>query len=310
MGVRAAVSGWINDPNVKAIDYGWRERGGKIVENESCIRIHVIQKFKYEAVLEEAIEVGVTNKRIPESIAGIPVDVPQRDYLLQWGWSRRQRLANERAERKATLLGGISIANARLRGYGTLGGLVIDRKTGTKMILSNWHVLAGYWDVQPGWPIYQPARGDGGSKYDTVAKFSRHAMDSDLDAAVAEFTSNRQFINDQLGLEPVRGVGWAQLGMDVVKSGRRTGVTYGRVIGVEGLTKMSYRGINRVIRNVITIEPPQGLEVSAGGDSGSFWLDRNRMEVVGLHFAGSNYPESALAIDMHPILDELDVDIA
>jgi endonuclease G len=178
------------------------------------------------------------------------------------------------------------------------------------MILSNWHVLAGMWHAKPGWPIYQPGRGDGGTSADTVAKLSRHAMASSLDAAVAQLTGSRQLVNDQFDLDPVTGVGWAQLGMEVIKSGRKTDVTYGRVTGVEGTIRISYSGVQRLIRNVITIEPSRGPEVSAGGDSGSFWLEEETMHAVGLHFAGGNQPERALAIDMQPVLDALNVDIA
>jgi endonuclease G len=203
--------------------------------------------------------------------------------------------------------GGISISNARVGGYGTLGGQVTDRETGKKMLLSNWHVLAGRWYAQPGWPIYQPGRGDGGNSADTVARLSRDAMAVNLDAAVAELTGSRLLIDDQFGLNPVTGVGWAQLGMAVLKSGRKTDITYGRVTGVEGTTRISYSGVSRLIRNVMTITPRQGSEVSAGGDSGSFWLEERSMHAVGLHFAGSDHPERALAIDMQPILDALNV---
>jgi len=108
----------------------------------------------------------------------------------------------------------------------------------------------------------------------------------------------------------VRGVGWAQVGTEVIKSGRTTGVTRGRVTGVEGTARMPYSGVYRRIRNVMTIDPRRGPYVSAGGDSGSFWLDEETMNVVGLHFAGSDRPERALAIDMQPILDALNVNIA
>ena len=65
-------------------------------------------------------------------------------------------------------------------GDGTLGGMVIDRETGAKMILSNWHVLVGLWHARPGWPIYQPGQGDGGTTADTVARLSRDAMEPTL----------------------------------------------------------------------------------------------------------------------------------
>ena len=74
---------------------------------------------------------------------------------------------------------------------------------------------------------------------------------------------------------------------------------------------MTYSGVTRLIRNVITIDPRDALsQVSTGGDSGSFWIDEETSSVVGLHFAGSDRPERALAIDMQPILDVLKVDIA
>jgi endonuclease G len=135
-------------------------------------------------------------------------------------------------------------------------------------------------------------------------------MESNLDAAVAELTGNRQLVNHQFDLNRVAGVSWAQLGMEVIKSGRKTDLTYGLVTGVEGIIKISYNGVKRLIRNVMTIEPRPGQkEVSAGGDSGSFWLEENTMRAVGLHFAGSNHPERALAMDMQPVLDALNVDM-
>ena len=71
----------------------------------------------------------------------------------------------------------------------------------------------GLWHARPGWPIYQPGQGDGGTTADTVARLSRYAMAANLDAAVAELTGARKLINDQFDLAPVKGVGWAEPGM-------------------------------------------------------------------------------------------------
>jgi hypothetical protein len=314
------VRGWMYDPNVGLIDFGWRESGGILIEDELAIRVHVVEKIAPGLALEVATQKGITRGPIPNEIAGIPVDIPQGAYGLHHGWwgsrwrgSRWSRPAttNPRARRMDPMHGGISISNAPVGSFGTLGGVVIDRETGHRMILSNWHVLAGRWHARPGWAIYQPGRGDGGDQDDMVAKLSRHAMDANLDAAVAELTGARQLINAQFGLAPVKGVTWAQLGMEVVKSGRKTDLTYGRVTGVEGTAKMRYSSVYRTIRNVMTIEPRLALsQVSAGGDSGSFWLEEETMHAVGLHFAGGDRPERALAIDMHPVLDALNVDLA
>jgi endonuclease G len=292
------------------IDYGWRERGGTLVEDELCIRVHVIDKFPPGPGLEAAIRQGKTLSPIPSTIAGIPVDVPRGAYRLhQWWWGGWwQRPTGPRAGRTSPMQGGISVSNAYQNAYGTLGGAVRDRETGDLMMLSNFHVLAGIWHARPGWPIYQPGRGDGGTGTDTVAEFSHHAMESNLDAAVARLTGSRQLINEQLDLGPVRGVGWAQMGMDVIKSGRTTDITRGRVTGVEGVFRGYYAGVNRLIRHVITIEPCQaGAQVSAAGDSGAFWLEKQTMHAVGLHFAGGDAPERALAVDMQPVLEALNV---
>jgi endonuclease G len=311
LAMREAVRGWIYDPNIMLIDFGWPEHGGEIVQDELAIRVHVIEKFASRPSLEAAIDAGATRGAIPDNIGGFPVDRPQGAYgLHQWyGYGYSRRRTGPRAQRAERMRGGISISTSRSRGYGTLGGLVFDRESGDEMILSNWHVLAGNWRARAGWSIRQPGRGDGGRHADIVATLERDAMSANLDAAVAKLTGSRELINDQVDLGPVRGTSWAHLGMEVVKSGRKTSVTRGLVTAIEGTIRMNYDGVDRLIRNVVTIEPRRGSQVSAGGDSGSFWLQEDTMHAVGLHFAGTNRPERALAIDMYPILDALEVDI-
>jgi len=208
------------------------------------------------------------------------------------------------------LRGGISISDEYHNAAGTLGGMVIDRLTGETMLLSNWHVLVADWGARTGQRIYQPGRLDGGVAVDTIATLTRDAMAANLDAAVATLNGDRRLINDQLDLGPVTGVGRAELGMELVKSGRSSGVTHGIVTAVEGTAKLRYGLLERIIRNVVTIEPRGFGEVSAPGDSGSWWLDPATMRAIGLHFAGSDFPERGLAIDMPTVLDVLNVDIA
>jgi len=191
-----------------------------------------------------------------------------------------------------------------------LGGVVRDRATGAQMSMSNWHVLSNTWVPPRAHSIYQPGRADNGTGAGPVATFSRDAMAHSLDAAVARLNGSRQAINDVLELGPVRGVARAELGLEVVKSGRRTGVTHGVVTALEGTARIVYGSQARVIRHVITVEPRHRFEeVSAPGDSGSWWLDSKSRKAVGLHFAGSNGPERALAIDMPEVLDALGVDL-
>ena len=306
-----AASRYLFDPNISLIDFGYPEHDGDLSFGELAIRIHVRQKL-YGASLEAAVEAGRT-QWIPPTIGGFPTDVPEGSYRAhagQWWLNPWRRPPSPRAGCFDPLRGGISISSAGQSGYGTLGGLVRDRTTGAEMILSNWHVLSDRWLPQRAHSIYQPGRPDNGISAEPVASFGRDAMAQYLDAAVAELNGSRQAINDVLELGPVRGVTEAELGLEVVKSGRRTGVTFGIVTAIEGTARIVYGSQARVIRHVMTIEPRHRFEeVSAPGDSGSWWLTSVSRKAVGLHFAGSNGPERGLAIDMPKVFEALGIDL-
>ena len=309
LAVREAARQFLFDPNVKLIDFGFPLRAGALDESEFAVRIHVRQKLS-GAALESATARGRT-RPIPAAIGGFKTDVPEGNYRLHWRSNWRPTQTNARARRMETLRGGISISDEYRNTYATLGGIVRDRASGEAMLLSNWHVLVGSWWAKPGQRIYQAGRGDGGTYLDTVATLTRDAMAYDLDAAVAKLQGNRALMNEQYNLGGVTGVAQPQLGMTVVKSGRRSGITYGRVTALEGVAKMRYDNVERIIRNVFTIDSWDGFaEVSAGGDSGSWWLDANTMAAVGLHFAGSDAPERALANNMSAVLNALKVEVA
>jgi endonuclease G, mitochondrial len=289
------------DENVTAVDFGLPEHGGEIAEHEQAIRVHVRRKLPLELV-ELPVE---------KEIRGLPTDVLEGTYRpeLWWQpvgiWPR----ADPRKARADPLRGGVSVSETRHSAAGTLGTRVKDRLTGAEMILSNWHVLVADWAGRPGQAILQPGRLDGGTAADTVAALVRDAMESHLDAAVARLSSDRRLVNDQLGLGPIAGVGTATLGLRVVKSGRTTGITYGRITGVGGVAQIVYSGVPRTVRHVVTIDPYPGGEVSRPGDSGSVWLAHGDRLAVGLHFAGGDAPERALAIDFATVLTALDVEL-
>jgi endonuclease G len=312
LALRQAIYYHLSDPNVTLIEFGFKQRAGQIVADELALRFHLRRKLHGPA-LETAVERGQT-RPIPPSIGLFKTDVAQGTYYPHWqawpGWSAAPK-TNPRALQTTPMRGGLSISAERRHAYGTLGGLVIDQATGAELILSNWHVLAADWSARPGQRIYQPGRLDGGTPAHTIATLTRHAMTANLDAAVATLIGNRPLLNDQLDLGPIRGLGQPSLGMRVVKSGRRTAVTTGQIIAIEGIAKIQYGSIERLIQRVLTIEPDRpSAEVSGPGDSGSIWLDQATMHAVGLHFAGSNQPERALAMDITPILETLKVNLA
>jgi hypothetical protein len=311
LALRTAIRDHLFDPNVSLIDFGHPEHDGAIAMDELAIRIHVKQKL-FDGALESAVESGYT-RWIPPWIDGFPTDVPQGTYRprLWFWWNNGRRPPTDPRRRHADpLRGGISISDEYHAAAGTLGGKVIDRVTGKTMLLSNWHVLVADWGARTGQRIYQPGRLDGGVAVDTVATLTRDAMAVNFDAAVATLNGARQLINDQLDLGPVTGVGRAELGLVLEKSGCMSGVTHGIVTAVEGTAKIRYGFLDRLIRNVVTIEPRGFGQVSTQGDSGSWWLDEATKQAIGLHFAGSDFPERGLAIDMQSVLDALNVDIA
>jgi endonuclease G len=292
------------------IEFGFKEQEGQLLEDELAVRFHVRKKL-FGHALEMAVEAGQT-RPIPKAIGMFQTDVSEGTYYPhRWNW-RPQWLAapDARAVQTEPMRGGISISDEYHYAYGTLGGLVRDRTNGAELILSNWHVLAVDWWARPGQRIFQPGRLDGGSHTQTVATLTRDAMSQNLDAAVAALNGRRGLINEQLGLGPIRGVTQPKLGLEVIKSGRRTGITNGRVVAVEGVAKLRYGYLERMIRHVVRIEPLwAGGEVSGPGDSGAVWLEKATRRAIGLHFAGSNLPEEALALDMLSVLNALQVDL-
>ncbi len=315
-----AVNLYLRDPNVSLVDLGWRIRdsqGGRVDVGDLRVRVHVRQKYSENTVAN--LESFAPQRLVSERAIGFPVDVPRANYKTHnWLWfppsipTPGPVFGHDRNNAHSPMEGGISIAGAFLSSHGTLGGKVIDRQTRAEMILSNWHVLVASWAATPGTAVYQPSRGDPNN---LVARLTRDGLGQYVDAAVATLTGSRRLENNQLGLGPVTGSGSAELGMAVIKSGVRTGVTTGMVSGTNGRQLMNYGGYEQVIRGVVHIVPPGGEEnqtVSEGGDSGSWWLEQNSRKAVGLHFAGDTDPdrEYALAISMPLVLDTLGVDIA
>ncbi|MGD8805506.1 MAG: hypothetical protein PVH65_06625, partial [Chloroflexota bacterium] len=304
---------WVFDPNITMVDFGWYQNDEGLVEGDYRIRFHVRQKFEEGPQLESAIDEGQTSGEIPEHIGPFKRNVIESGYELQRWWLSwwRPRQQEQRALRADPLRGGISIGNEYAYDYGTLGALVVDRDTGKVMCLSNWHVLVKYWTARRGQRIYQPGRRDGGTSADTVASLERHAMSVNLDAAVAKLTNARSLTNDQLDIGAITGVQQPELGMNVVKSGRGSKITYGRISGIEGISEpISYSGTERRIFHMITIDQRASHEeVSRGGDSGSIWIDADSKQAIGLHFAGYNQPERALAMNIVNVLNALNVDL-
>jgi len=273
--------------NVTAVDIGFKYKDGK-QQNSYAVRIHVREKIPASAL--EAAEL------FPESIGGIPVDIIEAVYEPHAD-SRGAATSEDLATRKKRLdpiMPGISIAHKSVSA-GTLGAFVTDNLSGKPAILSNWHVLVGSSNASPGDPVTQPGSYDGGrAPRDTVASLERMILDKDGDAAIA-------LLNGQRAKSPLiyetnaflKAVSDPSIGDVLVKSGRTTGVTYGKVDGV-GTYYITYSVGTKGIEGfkLVAQKPgnPDNEEISSGGDSGSIWYDPSSFSAIGLHFAGETSP--------------------
>jgi endonuclease G len=300
--------------NVNLVDVGWRYRSRRRTQ-ELAVRVHVLRKLSGAEF--ESLEANRPQDVIDAERIGFPCDVIECCYHLHssLGFFPPPVApafpfppANPRSGVFRPLRGGVGISRPGPT-VGTLGGIVRDRASGQAMILSNFHVLAGSGLAQPGLATFQPAQAEGGAH---IGALTRHAMDDDMDAAVAALNDGIPFVNDQLGVGPVEGVAEPELDMVVTKSGRTTHVTEGIVDGVGGIFVRFYPGFDfpQTIRHIAHVAPLNTANVSAGGDSGSWWLEASSRRAVALHFAGSDFPDFALGISMPKVVASLDIDLA
>jgi hypothetical protein len=249
---------------------------------------------------------------VPKVLAGVRTDVVETGRFVA-----RELLsptAVDRTERIRPAPGGVSIAHHRVTA-GTLG--VVAIQDGLPVILSNNHVLANENDARPGDAILQPGPADGGRPDDEIARledfvpiifnqrnlgaFGRfverllgpllallglqlkrlpegraNIVDAAIAAPVAEDLVDPQILD----IGSVGGTAEAEVGMDVRKSGRTTGLTSGRITGLDAVVEVDYQSRTAVFRRQIVSDL-----LSRGGDSGSLVVD-DRNRAVGLLFAG------------------------
>lgn len=290
-------------PNVTGVGVGYRIRNG-VVTSETCIRVYVSRKVPLDRLRPEEV--------IPRSVAGVDVDVVEASFTVQADLS----LAARRS-RHMQLQAGISVAGLRVTA-GTLGTVLSDA-SGRDLLLSNWHVLCGSLLAQRGEAILQPGPFDGGTPDQGIARLERFALNRHLDAACASLDGHRFCTHVHAGLGPrPLGTTGPVLGLDVVKSGRTTGVTRGRITDVDAdVTVSGYPEGSIDFKGQIIVETgDRDQPFSRPGDSGSVVLARNG-PAVGLLFGGSiemtvlnpiNDVARALGLDfgVHPLPQERD----
>lgn len=266
---------------VVGVGLGKKEVKGKITE-QACITIVVTKKVK-ESLLS-------LQDKIPSELDGFPTDVITigRDETLVKVRVRKSKTPEDmRTRRWRPAPGGVSVGHYLLNGAGTLGGWFRDRKTGEAYLLSCWHVIANCGACKKGDPVLQPAVLDGGKCPDDIIAYLDRWIDVEMivptqslndakkrlkelistratvptnrvDAAIAKPISESVVTKEILGLGEISGVSdidsIEQIGMEVVKSGRTTGVTYGKVNLIDVDIFISYpTGIALFVDQITTV---------------------------------------------------------
>jgi len=202
---------------------------------------------------------------------------------------------------------------------GTIGARATD---GARVFaLTNNHIVAAVNGGREGDNLLQPGIADGGRNPDDAigTLFDYEPLHfcqflvcqpNRIDAGIALTTA------DDLGsATPEGGYGAprsrtheAELGLSVQKYGRTTGLTTGRITGINATIDVSYRTGTARFEDQIVIS---GSDFSAGGDSGSLVVTKGVLlgdrRPVGLLFAGAANTTLANPIDV--VLDRFGITI-
>lgn len=260
--------------NVVGLGIGYKTVKGKATD-ETCISIYVQKKV--------AVKDLKSCDQIPKKLDDIKTDVIEVGRIETQAFTSRVRPAKP----------GYSLGHGRVTA-GTFGCLVRKACFPRRIfMLSNNHVLANSNAARIGDPILQPGRADGGSlPKDAIARLSRFIRirfnDPEaynlVDAAIAKPIDRRNVIASIAGIGIPKGTVEATLGMAVIKSGRTTETTVGKVIGVDVTVAVGFGspGVAYFRNQILT------TNMSQGGDSGSLLLSEKTSEATGLLFAGSS----------------------
>ena len=235
---------------------------------------------------------------VPERIRGAKTDVIETGRIVARVDSTRYR----------PLIGGGSIGLCQQASAGTLGVVVRDRASGSMVALTNWHVIGGGPPGQNN--VAQPAIIDGGvCAGDAIGPFNRASIGGAVDCAIAD-VSLLATQNRIAELGAVRGTAPAELAMPVQKRGRTTGVTHGRITGLDMTVQVTMPdGSGRTfIRQIAIDSNAEGTAYLLGGDSGSVSMTYGR-QIVGLNFASNEAGTRAFANEIQRVVEALDIEV-
>lgn len=318
--VRVNAKRFLDDENITSVGIGYKIDDG-VQTKEICLQFTVASKPEVSGT---AIE-NLNTTEIPKNIdigdgENIPTDVLQREFKLAYTIESTEQM-DERKIRANPLKPGISVSHPS-GSAGTLGLIAHDLQTGEPCMLSNWHVLHGA-EGELGDDVVQPGPFDDSNVgANRAGVLIRSHLGAPGDCAIARI-EDREFDSTPLDLNVMPAkLGRAELGDQVVKSGRTTGVTHGIVRRIDVMTRINYgEGVGEMDIGGFEIGPLEGsgpgYEVSMGGDSGSAWFfadddGNSNGTLAGLHFAGEagmNPDEHAVACYAHSVFNKLQISL-
>jgi hypothetical protein len=248
--------------------------------------------------------------------------IAKGEVNVQYIGAARKRQVPWYQQRCRPLRIGCSVGHVQVTA-GTLGAFARSREDNSSMALSNNHVFADENAGNIGDGILQPGKFDGGQdpadKMGTLAKFVPLDFQNInyFDCATARIDPAIQF--DSKSLDTAGNLSTAipaavQGGEAVMKLGRTTGLTQGRITAIElDNVAVGYDNGQAHFNQQIEIEGAGDFAFSQGGDSGSLVFDQN-LAPVALLFAGTdqggtNNMGFTYANPLRGVLDALAVDL-
>lgn len=314
-------------PNVIGVGTGYKESNG-VQTDELCLITMVRKKMPLEGLSPQAV--------VPKSVEGVLTDVVEVGDV---------KALQAPTDRWRPAPGGVSIGHYKITA-GTLGAVVRDRDSGTRLILSNNHVLANSNEAAQGDLILQPGTADGGTtSADVIAHlerfvqidFSQEPGTCSLASSFAEIgniiasllgskhrvqtiRANPQAVN-QVDCAVARPINDSDVLDEILNIGTISGTleaTLGMAVRKSGRTTGLSTGTISVIDATISVSYGVGRTatfenqlvagpMSQGGDSGSLVVAGDALKAVGLLFAGSD--QSTIFNPIQAVLDALNITI-
>jgi len=314
-------------PNVVGVGVGYKIRGRQVTD-ELCVVAMVRRKIPKAGLDPQAL--------VPGAINDVPTDVVEVGDLVA---------LKSPTDRWRPAPGGVSIGHFKVTA-GTLGCVVRDRASGTRLILSNNHVLANSNAANVGDAIVQPGTLDGGFVPDdviahlerflpiqfgtappacqfgvSVVKAANSVLEAIGSAHRLEFYQTYPSAVNQIDAALARPVGDQAVLDEILKVGAvgdSTEATLGMSVRKSGRTTGLTSGEITVLNATVDISYGMGLSarfenqiistpMSQGGDSGSLLVASDALKAVGLLFAGSQ--QATVFNPIGAVLEGLQVDL-